>query len=232
MVFQEKGFIELDLDRFKRYSKYGNFEIVRVTAMRCYIRLGLRKFPEIVLPFIIDILKNDPSPWVKFKLVDSILSCIPSDFFNQDNDKTNERIKSFIKEIYSILNSDISCYDMRLRYYLLLLYDHIGGNRISNFSFKPIIQLPTRPISRSKLKRSGSSTPIPSTPQKAFIKEATDEQTPTTTTTTTITTTTTTSDVTHGDQVNGGEQKRGSLKVVFKPVEKKKTLTLKIVKKK
>lgn len=139
--------MDVDIDRFRRYSKYGNFEQVRVMAIGCLLRVGIQRYPEIVVPFVIQILEQDPSSWVKYKVVQSLLTDIPRQVYNQ----SNEHMELLVRSVYQLMNSEYSCYDVRLRINLIALFQHIQGHRISTFKLKPRIILPTKPSSRSKV---------------------------------------------------------------------------------
>ena len=125
--------IPVNYNLFKEYTKYGNYEQVRVTAIRCLQRLGIHK--ENTLSFLLDLIDRDKSNFMKCKILECLMTA-PS-YSNASiviNNITNNTITMddnvyfapFLKEsientnmvrrLWTLLNSPESGYDYRLRY--------------------------------------------------------------------------------------------------------------------
>jgi hypothetical protein len=66
------GRMKSNINSFKDYTKYGHYDKVRSTALKCLIQLNTL-IKDNILPFIIDAIERDPS-LMKYKFLEILLS--------------------------------------------------------------------------------------------------------------------------------------------------------------
>jgi transcription initiation factor TFIID subunit 2 len=92
---QRIGKLKKNLDLFKEYTNYGNYDDVRVTAVRALVALGIHSkekdsnqtdtstsnstptpsddLPQHTLLYLLNLLHKDPYSWFKFKILDILM---------------------------------------------------------------------------------------------------------------------------------------------------------------
>jgi hypothetical protein len=67
--------IPYNVDKFKEYTKYGHYEEVRLTAVRCMIKLGVGTLNT--KGFLLELLENERVPKIRAKI--AALLAVPVD---------------------------------------------------------------------------------------------------------------------------------------------------------